>query len=221
MPIKKHFFTHDFPAVFEDLPAKFTAREFYDAVMATMPPRGPDGENTTTSKFKKLVRKAVSNWLGRAAKLNQLKKAGRTGYVKKEAKPNEAAEAGPQTKPVPPAPAPTMAPGQTAPGGRTRGFLSQAEIGAAIEAMIQYTREERDSWKTKYFEAVRDAETKTEELRNLKTDMANLRRQLEKQNSEILRLGNEARGGKPSGVKLEDVARFTTKNKTFAPEQNH
>ena len=202
MPIKKAFYVEDFDEVLASMPADFTAADFFDGVVATMPAKGPGGENTTTDDFRVTVKKAISNWLGRRQKLGVVRKGknvGRQFMWHKKAK----------AKKEQPAPPKTATKGPEVP----QDGLTLLDIGKGIEALINHIREERDVWLKKYHDQLRAYEALSAEMRDLKTDKENLNRQLNKQNTEILRLTNEAQRTGKSTVKLSDVARFKTKNR--------
>jgi hypothetical protein len=194
MPIKRAFYVADFPVVLESMQETFKRADFFDGVMATMPAKGPGGEDTTTDDFKKQVKRAVGNWLHRKAKAGKLKRAKRTGWQVTYLKPG--------------AKTPTKAPEAPQEG------LTLLDIGKGMEALVNDLREHKDTWMKKYHDLLGAYEKLQAEMRDLKVDKENLNRRLDKQNTEMLRLTNEAqRTGGRSSVKLKDVARFKTKNR--------
>jgi hypothetical protein len=220
--VRKAFYVDDFPVVLSGLNA-FNAVNFYDAVMTTLPAVGPNGEDTTKVKFRKQLKKAVSNWISRKVALGQLVKVNNTRPLVYRKAPTVQKRVrryknipGPDSKPLvithtkkqePEAPkTPTTQPEAPQDG------LTLLDIGKGIEALLNEARERRDHWKKAYYDKVRECEGLIAEMRDLKTDKENLNRKLDKQNSEILRLGNVARSGGKSSVALKDVARFKTRN---------
>jgi hypothetical protein len=200
MPIKKAFYVEDYDEVLASMPDNFKRADFFKGVMATMPAKGPEGEDTTTEDFKKQVKCSVGNWLHRKAQAGMIKKAKRTGWQVVYAKPGAKKE-------QPQAPKePTTAPEEPQDG------LTLLDIGKGIEALINHIRGRRDYWKKLYYDQLRTFEDLSRDMRDLKTDKENLNRRLDKQNNEILRLTNEARRSGQSTVKLSEVARFKTKN---------
>jgi hypothetical protein len=201
MPIKRAFYVEDYDEVLASLPDNFKRADFFKGVMATMPAKSPEGEDTTTEDFKRQVKRSVGNWLHRKAQAGKIKKAKRSGWQVVYAKPGAKTE-----QPAPPKTA-TKAPEEPQDG------LTLLDIGKGIEALIQNIREARDMWMKKYHDQLRAYEDLSGEMRDLKTDKENLNRQLNKQNTEILRLTNEAQRTGKSTVKLSEVARFKTKNR--------
>ena len=195
MPIKRGFYVDDFEEVLAGLPDKFKAADFYGGVMATMPPEGPAGEDTTTDDFKEQVRRSVGNWLHRKLEAGKIQKGKRKGravwYIQQRPAPKQATSA-PQSP---------------------QDSLTLLEIGKGIEALLNDRTERKDKWKKQYYDLLHSYEKLQAELRDVRTDKENLNRQLDRQNSEILRLRNEATHGRKSTVKMSDVARFKTKNR--------
>jgi hypothetical protein len=200
MPIKRAFYVEDYDEVLAGLPDKFKAADFYSGVMATMPAKGPEGEDTTTDAFKKQVQRSVNNWLYRKLEAGKIQKAKRKGravwYV--------------QQRPLYPA-APKQA---TKAPEEPQDNLTLLDIGKGIEALLNDRTERKDKWKKQYHDLLQSYEKLQGELRDIRTDKENLNRQLDRQNSEILRLRNEASQGRPSVVKMSDVVRFKTNFKT-------
>lgn len=200
MPIKKGFYVEDFEEVLASMPDNFKRAHFFDGVMATMPAKGPGGEDTTTEDFKKQVKRAVGNWLHRKVQAGKIKKAGRSGWQVTYIRPGAKKEQPQAVK------TPAIAP------QRPQESLTLLEIGKGIEALLNDRTERKDKWKKQYYDLLLAHEKLQAELRDVRTDKENLNRQLDRQNSEILRLRNESGQRQPSSVKLADVARFKTKN---------
>jgi hypothetical protein len=200
MPIKRAFYVEDFGEVLRGLPGSFSTDDFYIAVMATIPAKGPQGEDTTTDDFSKEVKRAVGNWVRRKANAGRLKRGKRTGWRVTYTKPTQKAQPAAPKKPAKAPEAPQES-------------LTLLEIGKGINALIAHLTEDKDVWLKKYHDLLGAYEKLQGEMRDLKVDKENLNRKLDRQNTEILRLTNEHKVSGQSSVKLKDVARFKTKNR--------
>lgn len=201
MPIKRAFYVDDFGEVLRGRGPFFSRADFCEGLMATMPAKGPGGEDTTTVAFKEQVKRSVGNWLHRKVKAGTIKMAKRTGRVVTYINPHKVED--------PPA---AEKKATKAPEAPQEG-LTLLDIGKGMEALVNDLREHKDTWMKKYHDLLGAYEKLQAEMRDLKVDKENLNRRLDKQNTEILRLGNAARTGGQSSVKLKDVARFKTKNR--------
>lgn len=227
MPIRKAFYVEDFGEVLSSMADNFTAADFFKGVVATMPKKGPGGEDTTTPEFRDTIKKSISNWLGRKKQMGMLRRGEKHGMQftwhkkplapgvpktrkKPGPKPRQKNKPATDSKPLVVKKTATKAPEAPQDG------LTVLDIGKGIEALLTELREQKDTWMKKYHDLLREHEDLGAEMRDLKTDKENLNRQLDKQNSEILRLGNQARTGGKSSVKLGEVARFKTKNRGAA-----